>query len=245
MPLPKIEHPIVEIYVHSLNRKVKFRPFLVKEERVLMIAKESDDPNEIQTAVQQIVNNCLIDEGVDITTLPLFDVEMIFVKLRAASVGQTIQLSFHCKNEVDGVPCDTDTDYNLDLDKIKYEIPEGHKNIVMLTDKVGIKLKYPTLSSSTADISEEDSDEEIYREVLGTLLDNIDHIFDEESIYKVSDLSKDELIEFIENLTVDKMNNIEAFFATSPRVLLEDKVVCKKCGFEHTLRYEGLASFFM
>lgn len=245
MPLPKIDHPIVEIFVHSLNRKVKFRPFLVKEERILLIAKESEDYVEMQRAVEQIVGNCLLDEDVNIDSLPLFDVEMIFVKLRAASVGQTIQLSFHCKNEVDGVPCDTDNDYQLDLEKIKYEIPEGHTNRVMLTDKVGVVLKYPTVATSVADIKETDDEDEMYREVLAVLLTNIDYIFDAESVYKPEDISTEELIEFFDNLTVEKMQAIEGFFATSPRVLLEDHVVCKKCGFNHTLRYEGLASFFI
>src|SRR5210317_845367 len=145
--LPKIEHPIVNIRVHSLDREVKFRPFLVKEEKLLLIAKESMEPDEVRTAIVQIIQNCCLEEDLDVTKLPLFDIEMFFVTLRSKSVGEMVQLVFHCTNEVDGKECNTDTDYALNLEKVKYEFPKGHTNKVMLTDTLGIKLKYPTLGN--------------------------------------------------------------------------------------------------
>jgi T4 bacteriophage base plate protein len=154
--LPKIEYPIYDFYVKSVDRRVKFRPFLVKEEKILLMAKESKDPEAIRLAIRQIIQNCLVD-NIDVDKLPLFDVEMIFLKLRAKSVGETVKLVFNCKNEVDGVECNTDTDYTLDLEKVVYEIPEGHDPKIMLTDKLGIKLKYPDLNM-LIDLKEDDDE---------------------------------------------------------------------------------------
>jgi len=145
--LPKIEYPLYEIYIHSLGRKVKFRPFLVKEEKILLIAKEAKESEAAKLAICQIIQNCAA-EPLDVETLPLFDVEMLFVKLRAKSVGESVKLVFNCKNEIAGEDglitgiCNTDTDYTLDLEKVKYEIPEGHDAKIMITDKIGVRLKY-------------------------------------------------------------------------------------------------------
>src|SRR5210317_230493 len=135
MALPQIDYPVFEIYLKSLDRKVKFRPFLVREEKLFLIAKESKEPDDIKNAILQIINNCCL-EDIDVNKIPLFDIEMIFIKLRAMSVGESVQLEFHCKNEVDGVECDTTTPYVLNLDKVKYVMPEGQDNKIMLTDKV-------------------------------------------------------------------------------------------------------------
>ena len=141
MALPKVEYPISEIYLKSLDRNVKFRPFLVREEKLFLIAKESKSPDDIKNAVLQIINNCCLEDNVDVTKIPVFDIEMAFIKLRAMSIGESVQLEFHCKNEVDGKECDTTTPYTLNLDKVKYIQPEGHDPKVMLTDKIGLKLK--------------------------------------------------------------------------------------------------------
>lgn len=238
--LPKIEYPIVEIDVHSLSRKVKFRPFLVKEEKILLIAKESKSADDVRNAVMQIVQNCAL-EDIDVHTLPLFDIEMIFVKLRAKSVGETVQLTFHCKNEVEGKPCDTDTDYAFNLDKVKYEFPEGHQSKVMITDTIGIKLKYPTLNEEIT--FKEDDD--LFETVLHILFNYVEYVFDKESIFKPEEFGKDEFVQFVENLTVEKLMEIQNFFSTSPKVVLEDKMPCKKCGYEHRIYSEDLISFFI
>lgn len=241
MPLPKIEHPILNIPVHSLGRDVKFRPFLVKEEKLLLIAKESKEPEEIRTAIVQIIQNCCLEEELDIKTLPLFDIEMIFVTLRSKSVGEMVQLVFHCSNEVDGKECNTDTDYALNLEKVKYEFPEGHTNKIMLTDKMGIKLHYPTL---TEEVKFEANDE-VFEAILHMLFNYVDCIFDEENVYKPDDFGKEEFVAFIETLTVDKLNAIQQFFVTSPKVVLEDSTECKACGYEHKIYSEDLLSFFL
>lgn len=237
--LPKIEYPIYDFYVKSVDRRVKFRPFLVKEEKILLMAKESKDPEAIRLAIKQIIQNCMVDD-VDVDKLPLFDIEMIFLKLRAKSVGESVKLVFNCKNEVDGVECNTDTDYTLDLEKVKYEIPEGHNPKIMLTDKLGIKLKYPDLNTL---IDLKDDDDE-YTALIAVLLSNIEYIFDSDSIYRPEDSSKEDVAEFLTNLKMEHILMVKEFFETSPKVVLEDVVKCKKCGFEHNLHTEDLLSFF-
>jgi hypothetical protein len=238
--LPKIEYSVYEFYIKSLDRKVKFRPFLVKEEKILLMAKESKDADAIRLAIKQIIQNCAQEEF-DVESLPLFDVEMIFLKLRAKSIGEAVKLVFNCKNEVEeGKPCDTNTDYVLDLEKVKYEIPEGHDPKIMITDTVGIKLKYPTLGT-VVNLTEEDNE---FTSFVATLLVNIEYIFDENSIYKPEDTTKEEVVEFLTNLKPEHLLRIREFFETAPKVILEDTVTCKKCGFVHTLHAENLLDFF-
>lgn len=240
MALPQIDYPVSEIYLKSLDRNVKFRPFLVREEKLFLIAKESKEPDDIKNAVLQIINNCCL-EDIDVTKIPLFDVEMIFIKLRAMSVGESVQLEFHCKNEVDGVECNTTTPYVLNLDKVKYVMPEGQDNKIMLTDKVGLKLKYPDLGISF-DVEDEDN---LYDVALSVLFNNVECIFDEENVYKPEEYTEKEFEVFVESLTLDKMKQIQNFFSNAPRVVLEDEVECVKCGFMHKIHSEDLLSFFI
>ena len=237
--LPKIEYPIYEFYVKSLDRKVKFRPFLVKEEKILLMAKEAKDPDSIRLAIKQIIQNCAAEEF-DVDKLPMFDVEMVFLKLRAKSVGESVKLVFNCKNEVEGKVCDTNTDYVLDLEKVKYEVPEGHDPKVMITSTVGIKLKYPTLGSVIS--LDEDSSE--FTAFVAILLSNIEYIFDAEAIHKPEDSTKEEVAEFLTSLKPEHLLRIREFFETAPKVILEDTVTCKKCGFVHQLHAENLLDFF-
>lgn len=241
MALPRIQHPIVKINVHSLGREVQFRPFLVKEEKLLLIAKESMEPDEIRTAITQIVQNCCLDEDLDVKTLPLFDIEMIFITLRSKSVGEMVQLVFHCTNEVDGKECNTDTDYALNLEKVKYVFPEGHTDKIMLTDKMGIQLKYPTLAEEV----KFEANDEVFEAILHMLFNYVVCVFDEDNVYRPEEFGEEEFKEFIETLTVDKLNAIQQFFVTSPKVVLEDTTECKACGHEHKIYSEDLLSFFL
>ena len=239
--LPYIEHPILKIFIHSLDRTVNFRPFLVKEEKVLLIAKESQDYDEIRQAVVQIVSNCCMDKTIDVEKLPIYDIEMIFLKLRAKSVGEKVQLVFNCKNEVDGEICGTDTDYQLDLDKVKYVVPEGHTDTIKLTDKVGMKLKTPTLEQGFTF----DEQDQVFNAIMGVLFNYVEYIYDDESKYKPEEFGEEEFNLFMENLTVEQLDQIKAFFETSPKVVLEDDVTCKKCGYIHHIESEDLLSFFI
>lgn len=240
MALPKIEYPLHEIYVKSLDRKIKFRPFLVKEEKLLLIAKESKEIDDIKMSLRQVITNCSAEEF-DVDSLPIFDIEMIFLKLRARSVGESVKLVFNCQNVVEGNICNADTDYTLDLEKIIYEEPEGHNPTVMLTDKIGLRLKYPSLDMDVT----MDENAPAYVTIMMTLISNIDYIFDEESVYKTEDITKEELLEYLGGITIDKMAEIKNFFKTSPKVVLKDEVPCVKCGHIHKIRNEDLLGFFI
>jgi hypothetical protein len=241
MALPKVEYPLYEIHIKSLDKKIKFRPFLVKEEKILLIAKEAKDPESVKLAVSQIIQNCA-QEPLDVETLPMFDVEMIFIKLRAKSVGETVRLTFNCQNKLpDETVCNGNTDYTLNLENVRYELPEGHDSKVQLTENVGVKLKYPTLGQSLPVTDEDDE----YAALLTVLLTNIEYIYDKESVHKPENATKEDLEEFVESLSVEALDKIQRFFETSPKVVLEDKVTCKKCGFLHTLHTENLLDFFL
>lgn len=239
MALPKIEYPLYEIYIKSLDRKVPFRPFLVKEEKILLMAKESKDPEAVRLAITQVIQNCTTTE-LDVESLPLFDIEMIFLKLRAKSIGESVKLVFNCKNEVNGEVCNADTDYTLNLENVKYEIPEGHDPKIMITDKLGINLKYPSLGTKL-DLPDDANE---FVALISSILVNIEYIFDEETVYKPESVSKEEVVEFLSQLKAEHLFRIREFFETSPKVVLEDDVVCKKCGFHHKLHTENLLDFF-
>jgi hypothetical protein len=245
MALPKVEYPIYEIYLKSLDKKIKFRPFLVKEEKILLIAKESQDADAIQLAVRQIIQNCAVEEF-DVDSLPMFDVEMLFLKLRAKSMGESVKLAFKCENDIpdaegDGThPCDVTTPYKLDLDKVDYEIPEGHDSKVMINDTLGVKLKYPTLKDAPIGSTDDE-----YELMLRSLMANIEWVFDGESVFKLVDATEKEQIEFIESLNREAMDKIESFFRSAPKVALKDSVTCKGCGFVHELYVENLLDFFI
>lgn len=242
MTFPKIEHPLYEIYLVSLDKKIKFRPFLVKEEKLLLMAKESKDREEIKRAMKQIITNCSA-EPIDVDKLPLFDIEMLFINLRARSVGENVKLTFNCQNIIDketSEACNADTDYTLNLDKVRYNIPEGHDSKIRLTDKMGVKMKYPDISTG---IIGDNVDE--YTAALQIIAQNIEYVFDEDSVYKAEDMGVDQLLDFIENLTEHQLAKVQKFFSSSPKVILEDLIKCSKCGFEHKVEAGDILSFFM
>lgn len=238
MPLPKIDYPIHEIYLKSLGRKVKFRPFLVKEEKILLVAKESEEPEDIKNSIKQIIQNCCLEE-IDVDELPLFDIEMFFVHLRSKSIGESAKLQFTCQNIVENNTCDHVTEYTIDLNKVDYVVPDGHTNKIKISDKVGLVLKYPTIKVALEDFTD------AYNATLSLFKNNIDYIYDEDSFYYRKDISDEEVEEFLENLSVDHIESIRNFFITVPRVALLDSIVCEKCSFKHNIEVENLYSFFI
>lgn len=238
MPLPKIDYPIHEIFLRSLGRKVKFRPFLVKEEKILLVAKESEDAHDIKNSIKQIIQNCCLEE-IDVESLPLFDIEMFFVHLRSKSIGEAAKLQFTCQNKVEDKVCDQVTEYTIDLNNVEYIVPTGHTNKIKITEKVGLMLKYPTIKVVLDDFTD------AYTATLTLFKNNIDYIYDEDSLYYRKDISDEELEEFLENLSVDHIDAIRNFFITTPKVALTDSLVCSKCGFNHKIEVENLYSFFI
>ncbi len=240
MALPKIVHPIYEVYLKSLDKKIRFRPFLVKEEKLLLMAREANDPAAMKVAVNQIVENCCLDQ-INVHDLPLFDLEMFFIHLRAKSVSEIVKLQFTCNNILeDGNKCGFVTDYQLNLEKIEYTVPENHTDKIALGENVGIKLKYPTFDSL-----EIDDDEMNLGAALQIVMNNIDYIYDSDSIYKADEISTEELASFMDSLSVDQIQAIRKFFNTSPKVILKDSIPCGKCGYVHNMKAEGLVDFFL
>lgn len=238
MALPKIEHPIHEVYLKSLEKNVRYRPFLVKEEKLLLMAKESDELNDILKTIKQIIANCCLDD-VNIDSLPIFDVEMFFIHLRINSVGETSDLVYTCSNVVNEEPCNNIVEFALDLKNIKYRFNEDHNKIIPLTQNIGICMKYPSLNlpKSLLDDKFEDGGYEIISEYL-------DYIYDENQKYKKEDISKEELSAFFDDLSMEQVKAIKIFFSSAPSVVLEQDITCPKCNGNHNVVLEGILNFF-
>lgn len=242
MALPILQQPLFEVYLQSLGKKVKFRPFLVKEEKILLMAREADDNDSTVDAVKQVIQNCVVPfadgKTLDINTLPLFDVQMLFTHLRMKSIGETVTLQYTCTElDAEGNLCDKENRYNLNLNNVRYEVSPGHTNIIQLNDEVGVKLRYPTMASRL--LEGEDLLEDSYK----LIAQHLDSVFDSEQVY--TDYSQEELTAFIDSLSADQLDKILNFFATSPKVILEDTANCKKCGAENKIYAEDLYSFFI
>jgi len=243
MPLPKIKHPIYEVFLKSLNRKIKFRPFLVKEEKLLLMAKEGDDANEIVKTIKQIISNCVLEE-IDVDILPTFDIEMFFINLRIRSVSEAAEMVYTCSNVVPDTegagPCEHKIDFLLDLKNVNYIEEPDHNPIIKLSDTVGMKFNYPTLNFDEQSLLDKFEDGG-YRFVSQYL----DYIYDSEEIHKKQgNISEEELKEFFDGLTMDQVKAIRKFFETTPRVSLKQDVTCPKCQHLHHLDVEGLLNFF-
>lgn len=235
--LPKIDHPVFEIQLNSIDRKIKFRPFLVKEEKLLLMAKESDDLNDIFKTMKQIVQNCCLEQ-LDVETLPVFDIEMIFIHLRINSVGENVQMNFTCDNVIEGNTCGHVTEFDLQLRNIKFNIPEGHSKKVPLTNKVGVVFKYPTLELPKEVLSETDDGG------FELIVNYVDYIYDEDEIHAADETPKEELRDFFESLTLEQIKKVKTFFLTTPSVVLDQDIECGKCGHKHHINVEGILSFF-
>jgi hypothetical protein len=237
MPLPKLDHPVFEVQLNSIDKKLKFRPFLVKEEKLLLMAKESDDLGDVFKTMKQIIQNCCLDE-IDVENLPVFDVEMIFINLRINSVGENVQMNFTCDNVVEGNTCAHITEFDLQLKNIKYQVPEGHDKNVKLTDNVGVVFKYPSLQLPQEVVEETDDGG------FELIINYVDYIYDDDEIYKADETPREELRDFFESLTLDQIRKVKVFFLTTPTVVLDQDISCAKCGHNHHVNVEGILNFF-
>jgi hypothetical protein len=241
MKLPKIEHPIHEVKITSKKDPVRIRPFLVKEQKILMMAVESGEIEEVVKSIKQVVVNCCL-EDIDVESLPLIDLELLFLNLRARSVGENIDLYFKCKNQIEpDVECGMVIDISVDILKdVVANIPEIN-DIIMVTDKVGLKMKFPTFSVFAIDMNNVDEDY-LLEDVI---CECIDTIFDEEEVYNGASIPKEEKLEFISQLQTEQYARIEEFLRNTPTITYEGDHVCPKCSFQHKVRLEGLQDFFI
>lgn len=235
MALPKVKHPIFKLTVPSTGRVVSYRPYTVQEEKLLLIVRMSDDIDEIIDAVKQIVNNCVLDD-IDVDSLAMFDIEYIFINLRKISVGNVVELIY------------TDEDqkfpFSVDLDDVKVKFNEDNKKNIDLGGGLGIVLKYPNMRSSIkvefdlriSLMKPSDVEDGVFE----MILDCIDYIYDEEKVYK--EFTRDELKEFIMNLSLESLDKLHRFFKTLPAVEHEVEVDVK--GEKRRVTLRGMKDFF-
>ena len=238
MALPKIDAPVYELDLPLSKKHIRFRPFLVKEQRNLMMSLESDDKGNIEKNVRQVLHNCTLTEGIEIDDLPILDVEYYFLQLRARSVGEVVENKYKCENLVDEKPCGNLMESNLNLLDIKVNMPENQSDVIQLNNKLSIKLKYPEFSILSADIS---SATDL---AFSMIVNSIEYIFDGEQYYYAKESSPEELTEFVESLNQQQFSKIEDFFSNLPTLNKTIQMDCNKCGFHHTIEVEGLESFF-
>ena len=250
MALPKTDVPIYDLKLPLTKKDIKFRPFLVKEEKLLLMAVESKEDLAIINTIKQVVNNCVITEF-NIDEFPMVDIEFIFLNLRARSVGEVVELKFKCNNNVeveDGKKkkkvelkkCNNVMTYSINLLEIIPTIPENHTNKIVLSSKLGMILKYPTLDVFNGIDKRTDSVESI----IEILVKCIDYIYDENEIYYAKDTPEAELVDFIENLTQTQFKKVQEFFFSIPKIKTTLNFKCSKCNYEESLEVEGIQNFF-
>ena len=239
MPLPKINTPTYQLTLPSNNKKIKYRPFLVREEKILILALESNDAKQISSSIVEIMSDCIETKGVDITKLPSFDIEYLFLNIRAKSVGETVEVIITCPDDKK-----TTVEATINIDDIKIKKTPGHKNIIKLDDKYSMKLKYPSMQQFID--ANFDTDEEInsVSQSLQMLSTCIDMIYDDEESWDAADSSPEELNEFIEQLNTKQFKEVESFFETMPKLEHIVEVTNPKTGKTSKVKLEGLASFF-
>lgn len=234
--LPKITVPTFEATIPSTKQKITYRPFLVKEEKILLMAMEGKDNREIVKSVSKILKDC-INEDIDPTKLAFFDVEYLFLKLRGKSVGEAIDLKI---KHLDDSECKHATEVSVDIDSIEVEIKDDHNQVIKFDDNLGIKMKYPTIENIDS-VNENLATNDVDR-LFALITSSVDNVFTSETVY--DSFTKKEVEEFIEQLNQNQFGKIIDFFQNLPRIKKEVKYTCPKCKKDESIMLEGLSSFF-
>ena len=236
MALPTPGYPTYELELPSSGKTIKYRPFLVKEEKVLLLAMESQDEKQITNAVKDLIKNCVISR-IKVDSLPSFDLEYLFLKIRAASIGEMITLTVTCLDDNE-----TQVEANININDVEVFKPEGHDKKIMFDDEFGIIMNYPSMQQFVdREFLQKDMETE---QVYTFIADSIDQIFQGEDVYDSSTTSKKEFREFVDSLTTKQFEKIQQFYATSPKLSHKFSVVNPKTGVSSDYTIEGLQSFF-
>ena len=238
MPLPTLSVPTYEVELPSTGKKVKYRPFLVKEEKVLLLAMESEDAKEIESAVKQTLNHCIQTRGVKVENLASFDLEYLFLKIRGVSAGEEIKMRVTCQD--DG---ETQVTVDINIDDITVDKPANHNRKIMLTDDVGLVMKYPGFKQFV-NITLLNDGLESTEDIFSLVADCIDQVFEGEEVWDASDMKKSEIIAFLEGMTQQQFELLQEFFESMPSLKHEFKATNPNTGVESTYTLEGLQSFF-
>ena len=236
MPLPTIVTPSSELTLPSNGKKIKYRPFLVKEEKILILAIESNSMKDISRAIKDVLKNCILTKGVKIDELPTFDIEYLFLNIRSRSVGESIDLVITC-------PDDNETKVNTQIyiDEIKVKKNKDHNPDIKLDDTYTMRLKYPSLDQFIDDNFNFDLDRDNSFDIISSC---IDMVFSDEEAWEAKDCTKKELLEFVERLNSSQFKEVENFFDTMPQLSHEIEVENPKTKVKSTVTLEGLAIFF-
>lgn len=245
MALPKIDVPTYDITLPVSKKQIRYRPFLVKEQRNLLMAMESSDSGSVHSAIRDILYNCTLTEGVDIERLPIVDVEYYFINLRAKSVGEIVDSKYRCNNMVTGKDgelkeCNNLMDSELNLTEVQVEMPENVSDEIQLTDTLILKMKYPEFGI-VKDSANMTNESDI---TFNMLAQSVEYIYDGDQFYYGHETPIEEMVEFIEMLSQEQFSKIEAFFNNMPKLSSKVEMKCSKCGFHHIIPVEGLESFF-
>ena len=236
--LPKISTPTYELEIPSLKKKIRYRPFLVKEEKILIIAMESEDNKQIANAVKNVIANCILSKGIKIDDLATFDIEYLFLNIRGKSVGESVEVLITCPDDNK-----TQVPAAINLDEIEVQTNEKHSRDIKLDDTLILRMKYPSLTEfiknnfSTGNMM-------TVEDTFDLIVSCIEQVYSEEESWSASDCSKKELVEFLDQLTSNQFKEIEKFFDTMPKLSHIIKVKNPNTGVESDVVLEGLSSFF-
>ena len=237
MPLPKISTPTYELVLPSSGRKIKYRPFLVKEEKILIIALESQDQKQIADAIKSILKNCILTRGTKVEKLSTFDIEYLFLNVRGKSVGEQIEVMVTCPDDEK-----TQVPMSINIDSIKVEKSKDHKTDIKLDEQYTLKMRYPSLNEfikSNFSVEEMKVDD-----TFDLIASCIDQIYSEEESWTQEDCTKKEMVDFLEQLNSSQFKEIETFFETMPKLSHKVKVKNPNTGVESEIVLEGLQNFF-
>ena len=238
MPLPKIATPVYELELPSTGKTIEYRPFLVKEEKVLVIALESEDTKQITTAIKNVIKNCIKTKGIKVEELPTFDIEYLFLNIRGKSVGEEIEVNVTCPD--DG---ETQVPVTINLDDIEVQKNDEHTKRIKVDDSIMMEMKYPSLDQfikNNFDFNDKNAMDQSF-ELIATC---IDKIFTEDEVWAVEDCSKKEIVDFLEQMNSSQFKEIEKFFETMPKLSHSITVKNPKTKKENVVVIEGLAGFF-
>ena len=239
MPLPKVNTPTYELVLPSSGRKIKYRPFLVREEKILIMALETEDVKQITNAVIEILNNCILTRGTKIQKMSTFDIEYLFLNVRSKSVGETIDVNITCPDDQK-----TSVQMTIDLDDIKIKKDKTHKDTIKIDDTLSMKMRYPSMDQFIEANFDSSTQGDDIKTTLDMIVSCIDTIYTEEESWSGVDSSKKELQEFVEQLNSKQFKLIENFFTTMPKLSHKIKIKNPKTGVESDVILEGLAAFF-
>jgi hypothetical protein len=246
MSIPTVVTPTYELKLQSIKHPVKYRPYLVKEEKLLLMAQEGGDEAEVEAAMKEIVRVCTFG-AIDPDTLPSFDLELLFLNLRAKSVNNIVELRYECKNvppgqlplEGDDKVCHNMENIKVDLDTIKVVVPEGHTRKVMVTDKIGCVMRYPT--NKHIQVFKESGE----TDAVTMIADCIESIYDTDgNVHETKDAKPEEVVAFVESLSLGQVSRFRAFFDTLPHLSHTIHFKCSKCGYTEDIVLSELLDFF-